>query len=354
MKIAIVGGGIFGVTIAFKLAERHSVDLFEKNDDILKGASDVNQCRVHRGYHYPRSKETVSSVLEAENSFMEEFSDAILKGTEVYYCIAKKDSLTSRQQYIDFCKQNNLEFVESNLDVIDKEQIDLCVKVKENLFDHEILKKICWKKLKQNNVRVLLKKEATETIFDHYDFVVICTYAHLNKLLKRFPQSQRDYQYEICEKLFVELPTSFNNKSILIMDGPFMSIDPVGTTGLFIIGDVVNTVCKTNTGKHPKINGKFLPLLDKGIIKNPPITNFRFFIESAARFIPQVRRAKHIGSAFCIKTVLPKVDNTDERPTLIEVINNKTVTVFSGKIPTCVETAKKVAQKVEEFTTKKI
>ena len=32
MKIGIVGGGIFGVTAAFKLAEHYEVDLFEKND----------------------------------------------------------------------------------------------------------------------------------------------------------------------------------------------------------------------------------------------------------------------------------------------------------------------------------
>ena len=39
MKVAVVGGGIFGVTAAFKLAEHYKVDLFEKNDDLLKAAS---------------------------------------------------------------------------------------------------------------------------------------------------------------------------------------------------------------------------------------------------------------------------------------------------------------------------
>ena len=31
MKIAVIGGGIFGVTIASNLAKNHTVDLFEKN-----------------------------------------------------------------------------------------------------------------------------------------------------------------------------------------------------------------------------------------------------------------------------------------------------------------------------------
>ena len=35
MRIAVIGGGIFGVTTAIRLAENHSVDLFEKNSDIF-------------------------------------------------------------------------------------------------------------------------------------------------------------------------------------------------------------------------------------------------------------------------------------------------------------------------------
>ena len=69
MKIAVVGAGIFGVTAAYTLAKNHSVDLFEKNNDIMMESSDVNQCRVHRGYHYPRSPDTVKNVLIANRSF---------------------------------------------------------------------------------------------------------------------------------------------------------------------------------------------------------------------------------------------------------------------------------------------
>ena len=58
-RVAVVGGGIFGCTTAWKLAKNgYEVDLFEKNDDIITQASSINQYRLHRGYHYPRSKET--------------------------------------------------------------------------------------------------------------------------------------------------------------------------------------------------------------------------------------------------------------------------------------------------------
>lgn len=343
MRIVVIGGGIFGVTAAFRLAKNHSVDLFEKNNDILMAASDINQCRIHRGYHYPRSDDTVQEVLDANNSFTEEFGDAIMNNTDNYYCIAKCDSLISADEYIQFCKRNGLEYDQSEPpSVIDKNSISLCVKVKESLFDHSKLKKICWKKLQDNGVNIFLNNTATDEIFENYDFVIICTYGDDRKLLEKFPKYQQEYQFEVCEKVFVNLPPSFNNTSILILDGPFMSIDPVGDTGMFIIGDVVHTVHQRTIGKQPRIDPKYLLLLDKGIITNPPISNFKLIIESGSRFIPEIKKAQYVGSSFCIKTTLAHVDNTDERPTLINKINDKIVTVFSGKIPTCAETAKKL------------
>ena len=152
----------------------------------------------------------------------------------------------------------------------------------------------------------------------------------------------------MCEKVFVKLPPSFNNKSILILDGPFTSIDPVGTTGLFILGNVVHTVHQTNIGKYPYVDSKFLSLLNRGIIKDPPITNYELFIQSAAKFIPEIKKAKHFGSSFCIKAVLPYEQKTDTRPTLVNIVNDRTFTVFSGKIPTCVEVANNVIRLIEK------
>jgi len=66
MKIAIIGGGIFGVTTAIRLSRNHDVDLFEQNSDILQSASGINQYRLHRGYHYPRSTDTAISAKNSE------------------------------------------------------------------------------------------------------------------------------------------------------------------------------------------------------------------------------------------------------------------------------------------------
>ena len=342
MKIAIIGGGIFGITTAIKLSHEHDVFLYEKNDDILKAASDVNQCRSHRGYHYPRSGETTTEVLKSQESFLEEYSNDAVINSDNYYCISKNDSLVTSDEYIEFCQRNNLQFKKINLDLIDKNSINLCLKVEEYLFDHEKMKKICWEKLNKFNVTVYLNTNVTDEIYKKYDLVVISTYANINSLLKKYPEKQRDYQFEICEKIFVKLPKEFENKSFVIMDGPFISIDPVGTKNYFIIGDVVNTVHARNEGKHPIIDQKYIPLLNKGLIKNPPFTNFNLFLKSSSRFFPKLNEAKYVGSSFCIKTVLPHNDSTDARPTIVERIDEKIITIFSGKITTCVEAANQV------------
>ena len=65
MKIAIIGGGFYGVYLAYKLSKNKKikVDLFEKNNLILKETAIRNQYRLHTGYHYPRSLETIQQTI---------------------------------------------------------------------------------------------------------------------------------------------------------------------------------------------------------------------------------------------------------------------------------------------------
>src|SRR6185369_6136850 len=93
MKIAVVGAGIFGTSTAIALAKNgYEIDLFEKESDILRAASGINQFRLHRGYHYPRSLETASSSRSAEASFLSEYEKAVSSDFEHYYCIAREGS----------------------------------------------------------------------------------------------------------------------------------------------------------------------------------------------------------------------------------------------------------------------
>ena len=348
MRIAIVGGGIFGITASIILAKNHQVELFEKNNELLQSASGLNQYRIHRGYHYPRSPDTVKDIIESENSFKEVFSDAMLTNFEHYYCIAKENSLTSAKQFLDFCNKFQLEYTPSQLQFMNKDSIELCIRVKESVYDPEKLRQVCWKKLKDQNVKIHLSNKVSDDLFEKFDRVVICAYTGINQLLKQYPTQQNEYQFELCEKPVVKLPESFKNKSVVIMDGPFMCIDPLGNTGLHLLCNVVHEIHQTNIGKYPSINKKFVDLIDKGIVKNPSQTNFPKFVESTIDFIPEITKAKHVGSMFTYRAVPPRVEETDARPTIVKEINNKIVTLFSGKITTCVEAARKVEKIFEK------
>ena len=127
-----------------------------------------------------------------------------------------------------------------------------------------------------------------------------------------------------------------------------MSVDPLGKTKNFVLGNVVHAIHSTNIGLIPEIPEKFIPLLNNGIIKNPAISNFDQFIKSSIEFLPSMKNAVHIGSMFTVRTVLPNMNSTDERPTIVRQISDNVFTIFSGKVTTCVEAAEEVSMLIKE------
>ena len=71
----------------------------------------------------------------------------------------------------------------------------------------------------------------------------------------------RENKDTICEKLVLKLPNEFNNLSVVVIDGPFMCIDPYGSTGYHVMGNVVHAIHSTNTGKLPEIPLPFKKLM---------------------------------------------------------------------------------------------
>ena len=234
------------------------------------------------------------------------------------------------------------------MDCVNKNSIDLCVRVKESIYDPKILKEISMDLMEKNKIKIHLNTKATESMLDEFDKIIVCTYANLNELLTKFPNSQNEYQFELCEKPVVKLPNSFKNKSIVIMDGPFMCIDPLANTDLHLLCNVTHEIHQTNIGKFPDVDKEYLHLLDNGIIKNPSHTNYDKFIKSSLDFFPEIKDAKYIGSMFTVRAVPPRVEDTDERPTLVKKINEKIITVFSGKITTCAQAANEVKKIIQK------
>ncbi len=347
LKIGIVGGGIFGVTSAWKLANLgHQVDLYEKEKDILQAASGINQYRLHRGYHYPRSKETALDCKEQFESFAQEYKDCLVE-TDNYYCISKRESKVNHLDFLKFCRDLNLEHKEAYTNLVKKESISLSIKPKEYLFDANKLRKLCWNKLNENKVNVIFK-EWNKGFSKDYNYLIYALYANNNHPFQDREHFQKDYQFELCEKLVLKLPEEYKNKSIVILDGPFMCIDPLGDSEFHVMGNVVHAIHHVNTGKFPHIPDKFRNLLNKGIVKNPEITNFSKFIDSAKEYFVNIEKAVHIGSMYTFRTVLPGHEHDDARPTIVRRISNNEFSIFSGKIGTCVKAADLICKEINQ------
>jgi hypothetical protein len=338
---AVIGGGIYGITSAIKLAVAgYNVDLYEAQSDILQSASGINQYRVHRGYHYPRSKETILSCKNGQNKFIKYYRRCILDEYEHFYSIAEEDSLTSPSEYLSILDEVKLEWR-----VVEKQKgCAITLQVNENLFDNKILYDICKERTKGVGIKIFTNNriQSLESLKD-YSHIVIATYANLNDL----DSELNNYQFELCEKPLFRLPDIYKNKSIVVIDGPFMCFDPFSNTEFHLGGNVVHAIHNTNIGKLPDIPHVFKEYLNKGIIENPKITNAKMFIHSAKKFFPAIEKAQHIGSMFTIRTVLPNKDKTDERPTIIRSQKNAFV-IFSGKIANCVQAADNIITEIKK------
>ena len=346
--VAVVGGGMFGVTAAIDLArEGYSVALFEKKDEILTGASGSNHWRLHRGYHYPQSDETAEKALKTEPLFRERYADAVITDEDHYYAIAE-ESWVEWAEYRSFMNTHGLEFDPVDLDLINDSRVEQTVRVNENHVSPEILRELCWNEIEATDVTVHLNSEV-KSLDDlrSFDHVVIATYANINSILPAEHELRREFKFEICEVPIVELPERYIGNNIIVVYGPFMSTDHWGDTDFFAMGDYHNMRHHTSTGYEPEIPDRFREVVNAGLIEDPEISNFAKFREHGEKYIPGVTDANQIGSLFTIRTILPDVEDTDARPTLVDR-SGRIVTVFGGKLATSVDTAQSVVSAIRE------
>ena len=86
-SVCIIGGGFYGCYVAKKITENFkniNVELYEKNSNLLTEAGKNNQYRLHLGFHYPRSIETIKQTQEGSKIFIKEFNNFISKPKKKY------------------------------------------------------------------------------------------------------------------------------------------------------------------------------------------------------------------------------------------------------------------------------
>lgn len=344
-KIAVVGAGLYGCSAAFMLARAgHNVTLYDRSLEIMGGASAINQGRLHRGYHYPRSPETIEECLATQKDFTEEFSNTFLKATRTVYAIAK-DSKTSPSQFEAVCKDFNLMLiaVDAGYAGLSKEHIEASYLAHEYKIDLTALRRECINKLYAAKVTIELGTPFEPEYADDFDFVVLAAYSNNNQLLYNFNLPMDVHRFELVEKIMVQVPENLANLSVVVLDGEYCSIDPSWCSPFLYVGHVKHAVHHAHEGYSSDVPFNFpLNRLNRYYSRMEDHTRFNEMLEAAEKFVPAMAQADYVGSAYTIRAVEAGVDDTDRRLSAIKQHSAKIFSVFSGKLGSAVTTAKKL------------
>ena len=151
-KVAIAGAGIYGATTAIRLAEQgHEVHLFDPLG-VLNAASGINQFRIHSGYHYPRSPETIEKTMGARAEFMDSFAPAIVRNSRHYYAIPHEGSQTPPELFEQVMREHNIPLRACRPEWMNFDFIDKCYEVEEQIYDPEILREELTKQIEARGV----------------------------------------------------------------------------------------------------------------------------------------------------------------------------------------------------------
>lgn len=349
-KIAIIGGGLFGITIYLVLKKKgFDCTLFEKKNDILKGASTNNLNRVHFGYHYPRDSETAKQSSRGYKSFKKFYSESIFSKFDNYYFISKK-SKVSFEDYIKFCNTNNLKYKIVNLKKLPffSKNITGGIKVNEPIYDWLKIKKqiknkinnLSTNKIKFNerilkinirkNIEIKTKKENYK-----FDKIIDASYEGSNRLANNL-FNQKKLLYQITA-VFEFVSKDFDKMGLALMDGNFFSFLPKGNSSKHILYHVTHSVIKSRKSQSFPKNWENLKISNTAL-KTKSIR----ILDDIKKYFPNMK-IKLLNKIYVGNRVLPiNQKKTDKRVSKVVNYHNKYFKIYSAKVDHCVDVAYEV------------
>ncbi|MGC1613943.1 MAG: FAD-dependent oxidoreductase [Candidatus Acidiferrum sp.] len=338
-KIAVAGAGIYGATAAIRLSERgHRVHLFDPLG-VLRAASAINQYRIHAGYHYPRSAETIAEIGGARAEFAEAFAPAIVQNSRHYYAIPKENSLTPPDLYETVMSKHGLPLRPCRPDWMNFNFIDKCYEVEENIYDPDVLRSLVEARLSTQNIR-LQQREFTPEMRPDYDFVVWAAYG-LGPSRGLFKAAK----YQVAEKMLIELPPKLHGVALVVVDGPFTGFDPYGNSVHSLFGSAKNTNHWTTTNSSDPIPAPYAGILNRPDFEPVPFTRFAAMRADCCLSVPAAKDAVYIGSRFTIRVV---EDNPEQDRRILYVREGAPgeIHIFSGKVVSAVKAARLVCDRI--------
>jgi FAD dependent oxidoreductase len=338
-KVAIAGAGIYGATIAIRLAEQgHNVHLFDPLG-ILRAASAINQYRIHSGYHYPRSPETIRETLEARAEFLETFAPAIVRNSRHFYAIPKEGSVTPPALFEKVMAQYNLFCRPCRPEWMDFGFIDKCYEVEEHIYDPDVLRDVVTSRIQALAIPFEQRAFSSEMRPD-YDFVVWATYG-LGPSRGLFKAAK----YQVAEKILIELPQILRGVSLVVVDGPFTAFDPYGSSARSLFGSAKHTNHWTTTDPNEPIPEPYASLLNGPRFEPIPFTRFDAMRKDSSLAVPASKDAVYLGSRLTIR-VVENNPAQDRRTLYVQEVAPQELHIFSGKVVSAVKAARLVCERV--------
>jgi FAD dependent oxidoreductase len=338
-QIAVAGAGIYGATIAIRLAEQgHDVRLFDPLG-ILRATSVINQYRIHSGYHYPRSPETISETLEVRAEFSAAFAPAIVRNSRHYYAIPKEGSLTPPDLFEKVMAQYKLVCKPCRPDWMDFGFIATCYEVDEQIYDPDALREVVTSQIAKLGIP-FEKRAFRPEMRPDYDFVVWATYG-LGPSLGLF----KNAKYQVAEKILIQLPRSLQHISLVVVDGPFTAFDPYGSTERSLFGSAKNTNHWTTNNPHDPIPESFAQRLNGPSFEPIDFSRFDAMRQDSTLAVPGSKDAVYLGSRFTIR-VVENNPISDRRTLYVQETSPGEIHIFSGKVVGAVKAARLVCERV--------
>jgi hypothetical protein len=339
-KIAVAGAGIYGATAAIRLAEQgHEVHLFDPLG-MMQAASAINQYRVHAGYHYPRSPETIQEALEARAEFIEAFEPAIVRNSRHYYAIPKKDSRTPPDLYERVMAQHGLSLKSCRPSWINFDFIDRCYEVQEHIYDSDVLRELVAGRIRSLGIH-FQQKAFTRERRSEFDFVIWATYG-LGPSRRAFKIAK----FQVAEKMLIELPVALRGVALVVVDGPFTAFDPYGSSPRSLFGSAKNTNHWTTTDPDEPIPEPYAGILNEPEFRPVPFTRFEAMRTDCCDSVPGAKDAIYLGSRFTMR-VVEDHPASDRRILYVQEGAPGEFHIFSGKVVSAVKAARLICARID-------
>lgn len=354
----ILGGGIFGLHAARIMSNKGMrAALVEQDNEMFSRASSINQARVHKGYHYPRSSDTAEKSAQYYEKFMEEFSFAINDSFRQIYAVSKEYSKVNASEYSDFCKLVGIPLKEvDSTQYFNPDMVQAAFETEEVSFDHSQIKDYLLNNVNNSSYIDLLMADYPTNIEkkgEMYEvtlksglniktpIIINATYASINQVLALANLDLFKIKYELCEVILCEVSNNLKDVGITIMDGPFFSVMPFGQKGCHSITSVAHTPHEVSYDELPNFS------CQNGICSKERLPNYNlhpFRPDSAWEsmqnlFFKYMKNDYDISykeSLFAVKPILFAAEGDDARPTIIKTHTTDPyfISVLSGKIST--------------------